>query len=1098
MHRKLIQKFETALLLLFLLVSAFPVFSASNSIGTLATQIPWEGVFDFIPPNPEPIILTHPDGSSFEAYLTGAEIGGMLEYNGYTIIKDSDGYWKYGENTRNGLAPKGIVGKSEPPAEKGAGRTQTIWLSDGTDKRKQLFDYMYAHNRALGQKKYLALLMDFNDTQFQHNISYFQEMLSGVGTFPSGSLREFYLENSYGAFEPLIDVYGVFHSNHSMSYYSWDSGRYVDAMLAEILPQVDPIVNFAQYDNDGDGYVDMVIVIHAGPDAAATGNTSGNIWSHASWANLRTDDGVYLGACNTGPDVGASIGVYAHEMGHSIGEEDFYDITYKSMGTGDWELMAGGCWFGNPAGSNPMHFNPYSKIHQGWLTPAYINQNQKITLRPRELTKDIVQINISATQWFYVEYISTMCNAKFDRVALASGAIIWHLDTYGSQTDPSRYFLDVEEYDMRDGTQELQLNLNRGEPTDLWVDDTTGFSDATNPNTSANAPYTKSGIVFANFSKPGDTISFEVFFSPSTEIAIEKPVVENPCIYNTTTTISTKVYNNAPSPISNVKVSFYINNLTPENLIGNATISSIPAYGNASVTIQWVFLEWGENTVIAIADPDNLISETTKVNNLAKNNVWVYERKGQILIVDDDDGYQFEETYQGILDLLGYSWNTVKSHANASLMQEYDAVFWESGSQGRMEGQLSAEDIAQLKIYLNSGGKVWFSSPRLAGALGSSSSYQPGVDPQFLCDYLGALHALTLQSSGGMVNGVDELMSGLSLHLLPCPGRQMYDVINEGVSAYGDATPIFMDMETGKYIGSKVNGTVYNFKSVFTGFNLVQVDNGSQSVILTARILNWFGISTISMDRKTYGLEDNLTLTVRDWKRNQDPNVEESLSVFINSTSEPNGEWVQLIETDKNTGVFRGIIHLSTTNTDGALMVNSGDTIYATYVDGHVSRWAQAHVETTDKIPPVIRHTPLSVAYNHVEIIVNCFVFDNAGVNRVILHYRIHNGTYSNVVMEFVTGYGYYTAKIPADAVTLGGVDYYIEAEDINGNTACTDEYYIQIIEEPVSELSQPYAFISICTVLLLVMGFHGRMSNLGVTVRGRSPLVQKILEVLT
>ncbi|MGB9635842.1 MAG: hypothetical protein ACPL1Y_01150, partial [Thermoplasmata archaeon] len=63
MHRKLIQKFETALLLLFLLVSAFPVFSASNSIGTLATQIPWEGVFDFIPPNPEPIILTHPDGS---------------------------------------------------------------------------------------------------------------------------------------------------------------------------------------------------------------------------------------------------------------------------------------------------------------------------------------------------------------------------------------------------------------------------------------------------------------------------------------------------------------------------------------------------------------------------------------------------------------------------------------------------------------------------------------------------------------------------------------------------------------------------------------------------------------------------------------------------------------------------------------------------------------------------------------------------------------------------------------------------------------------------------------------------------------------------
>ncbi|MEM3396158.1 MAG: M6 family metalloprotease domain-containing protein [Thermoplasmata archaeon] len=1053
-------------------------FLATTTLNMKATAsvspvMPWNGVFDFVPPINKPIILTQPDGSSFEAYLTGAEIGGKLEHNGYTVVRDADGYWKYAEKTRQGLVPGGIVGSDLPPAEKGIGRTASIWIGDSKDVRENLFSYLYQH-RSSGQAKYVALLMDFTDCSFVHDSTYFQNMLSSLNTFPSGSLREFYLENSFGAFDPVIDVYGVFHSNHTMSYYSWDSGRYVDDMLEEILPQADAAVNFSNYDNDGDGYVDMVIVIHAGPDAAATANTAEHIWSHASWASLQTNDGVYLGACNTGPDVDAAIGVYVHEMGHSIGEMDFYDTTYKSMGTGDWDVMAGGCWYGNPAGSNPLHFNPYSKTHQGWITPTYISQSQVVNLQPREIAKSLIQINISGTQWFYVEYITTNCGAKFDRLALASGAIIWHLDTYGSQTNPARYFLDVEEFDGRDGTQELQLNLNRGEPTDLWSDDTTGMSDATSPNSSANSPYTKSGIVFANFSKPGNTITFEVYFSPTSDIAVDKPVLDEPCIYNTTVNISARIYNNAPTSVSNVNVSFYAGNISQENLLGNATISSISGYGNATATIQATMPRWGDFEIWVKADMSQ--SEVTKSNNIAKG-IWkIYERKGQILIVDDDDGFEFERTYQGILDTLGYSWNTVKNHATASLMQSYDAVFWESGSTGRMQGQLTLTDIAELKTYLNNGGKVWFSSPRIAGGLGSTSQAQPGVDPVFLRDYLGAMFDRTLQTSGGTATGTGELMTGVTLNLLPVPGRQMYDVVNLGVSSYGDVLQIFIDGNTGKYIGTCVNGSIYNFKTVFTGFNIVQVENASGAVEVTARILNWFGVSTIKMDRKSYTqLETIATVTVRDWKKNVDSGVAETVSVLVRSESEPGGEALTLTETGPNTGVFIAQLQFSATDATGVLKVAYGDVINASYYDSvaNAERWDIAFVESLDNVPPTIEHTPVTIAFNNTEITVNCFVSDNAGIVNVTLYYRVH-GTSSFVAVPMIYGNGGYTATIPAASVTMEGVDYYIVAVDENGNTAKTEEYYIQVLEGAAPELNS--AFITI--IFLAAFTLWIRRSN--------------------
>ena len=124
---------------------------------------------------------------------------------------------------------------------------------------------------------------------------------------------------------------------------------------------------------------------------AATGDPC-HTWSHAIDASLGTpggiptSDGVLVKSLFTMPEIDLEIGVAAHEMAHALGEPDYYNPSYTSAGTGDWDIMAGGSWFGNPPGSNPTGFNPTSKVFQGWITPRIVHGDVKnLTLKPREL-----------------------------------------------------------------------------------------------------------------------------------------------------------------------------------------------------------------------------------------------------------------------------------------------------------------------------------------------------------------------------------------------------------------------------------------------------------------------------------------------------------------------------------------------------------------------------------------------------------------------------------------------------------------------------------------------------------------------------------------
>jgi hypothetical protein len=89
----------------------------------------------------------------------------------------------------------------------------------------------------------------------------------------------------------------------------------------------------------------------------------------------------------------------------------------------------------------------------------------------------------------------------------------------------------------------------------------------------------------------------------------------------------------------------------------------------------------------------------------------------------------------------------------------------------------------------------------------------------------------------------------------------------------------------------------------------------------------------IQLNSSLYNCSDQATLRVVDCDLNTSDTVVDTVTVTVDSNSEPGGETLVLTETAPETADFRGSIALSTTDASGMLLVAEGDTVTATYID---------------------------------------------------------------------------------------------------------------------------------------------------------------------
>lgn len=392
---------------------------------------------------------------------------------------------------------------------------------------------------ALGTGSILILLCEFEDNianKDNHDNDYYQEFFFSKGEMSTGSMRDYYIENSYGKFDIQGEISNWYLMPEPYSYYV--NGNYgfssypqnAEKMVEELILMADEDIDFSQFDNDGpdgipnsgddDGYIDAIFVLHAGPEGAGAGGDA--IWSHASylWHNRPEVDGVRALRYTVCPEA-SSIGVYAHEYGHTFGLPDLYDTDYSSDGVGIWSMMSGGTHLNG--GRTPAHFDAWSKIFLNWLEPIIIDENRLVVDIPQVVTNDVVYLlwtdGIYDNEYFLV---SNRQKIMFDSYLPEGGMLIWHVDE--SVRDNTNEFHPKVHLEQADGLEELNdRTYERGNAGDPYPgsSDNRNFNDETNPN-SLDYDGNITHVRVENISDSSSTMRADLFVSHPLRIDAEK------------------------------------------------------------------------------------------------------------------------------------------------------------------------------------------------------------------------------------------------------------------------------------------------------------------------------------------------------------------------------------------------------------------------------------------------------------------------------------------------------------------------------------------------------------------------------------------------
>lgn len=368
-----------------------------------------------------------------------------------------------------------------PPEEFPLGTSPSVIRSAGADRAP-----------LRGTLRVIVVLVDFSDKPMAATQQHFRDLFFASGGAKK-SVRDYYQEVTNGLIDIQGDVVGPFRLPQTLAAYAHGASGMggvapnAQTMAFDALIAADPSVNFTPYDNDGNGFVDAFIVVHAGT-GAETNSNPGDIWSH-KWTiagGAKAVDSTKVFGYLTVPE-DCKIGVCSHELGHLLfGFPDLYDTDNSSEGIGNWCLMAAGSWGGG--GDAPVHPSAWCKANQGWVQIDNRTANATIQIPDVKSSHTVYRLwkdGGPGKEYFLVE--NRQATGAFDVSIPGSGLLIWHIDeNQTSNRDENHYWVALMQ---ADGKRDLELNHNRGDNGDCWpgAAANTSFTASSTPNSKSYA-----------------------------------------------------------------------------------------------------------------------------------------------------------------------------------------------------------------------------------------------------------------------------------------------------------------------------------------------------------------------------------------------------------------------------------------------------------------------------------------------------------------------------------------------------------------------------------------------------------------------------------
>ena len=253
-----------------------------------------------------------------------------------------------------------------------------------------------------GTKKIPVILAAFKDKKFCVGIndarvqSFYEKFFNGTDIYATtgnwGSVRQYFIDQSQGQFQPEFTIIGPVQLDSVYSYYGQDSGGAKDLKYGEFYKESftkaqDMVEDWTPFDNNNDGKVDMCVIIYAGLGQNYT-NSYGDkntLWPQEMPCSY-TINGITLSGCSTSCELRPTaandegiitdsqpdgVGVVIHEISHAIGLPDLYDTKYVAFGLDYWSIMDYGMY--TRSGKVPIGYTAYEREFMGWQQTEVID-----------------------------------------------------------------------------------------------------------------------------------------------------------------------------------------------------------------------------------------------------------------------------------------------------------------------------------------------------------------------------------------------------------------------------------------------------------------------------------------------------------------------------------------------------------------------------------------------------------------------------------------------------------------------------------------------------------------------------------------------------
>lgn len=317
-----------------------------------------------------------------------------------------------------------------------------------------------------GSPRILTILVNFADSAMAVNNpkAAFNEFFNAEGQLSdfgngnqvnNGSVGQYFKDMSNGEFTPAFDVYGPVTVPNPMSYYGGTTkgggGERSSQLIADALTLVaDSIADETVYDSNGDGYLDCIYIVYAGPGENFGGGAS-TIWAKTStvsgtfgqlklgWYSMAGELSPYRVSQTNSNWMITGVGVTCHELSHALGLPDIYPNSASAHVDNQemeyWDLMDGGEYVRN--GYCPAAYTAWEKQQMGWPVDIQELTNTGVVTMTQTTEEGGTAYKISnpeqASEYFLLENIQKK-DGQWNRYLPGHGLLVYHVNETGFPT----------------------------------------------------------------------------------------------------------------------------------------------------------------------------------------------------------------------------------------------------------------------------------------------------------------------------------------------------------------------------------------------------------------------------------------------------------------------------------------------------------------------------------------------------------------------------------------------------------------------------------------------------------------------------------------